>query len=226
MNQPIAKILTEFNQTELWNINFSKLIEIITRSLNARAYAVFTKNKNRYNLLLNQGFNKSVTIKEIAKRTSWSLKFRMEDRDLRLFIVPGEKISFKKYDLALLQNTIGLISKTLSMRQISKNRILETQIINELNLNVITTLNEKKIIHTLEKAARKMIRNEKIWLFCLINDSLIGSHAQVKIKNIPGTIYFKLFRGRQIFTTSSRINIFKQLSDNSDRQSIMIFIPL
>ncbi len=224
MKQLAAKILSEFNKTELWDIDFSRLVNIIIQTLEAEQYAVYVKNKNRYHLFLNHGYKKTVSYNDV-KRSHISLKFRIENLDYQLHIKLKGHTTIKENDRHLIQNAIDLISKILAMRQISKNRILETQIINELNLNVITSLNERKIIGTLEKSARKMLNNERIWLYYLIEDSLIGSQTQFKIKHIPATIYFKLFRGQQIFTSTNRIKILKQLCDNDDIAKVMTFIP-
>jgi diguanylate cyclase (GGDEF)-like protein len=100
-----------------------------------------------------------------------------------------------------IHTLLGLISKAVSIRQVSKDRIVESQIINELNLHIITTLDEKKIIQQIESAAQKMLATKQVLMFYLAEDNLIGTERILSLEKLPAEFYYQIFNYRHIFTS-------------------------
>jgi diguanylate cyclase (GGDEF)-like protein len=101
----------------------------------------------------------------------------------------------------IIHTLLGLITKAVSIRKVSKDRIIESQIINELNLHIITTLDEKKIIQQIESAAQKMLATKQVLMFYLAEDNLIGTERTLNLENIPAEFYYQIFNYRHIFTS-------------------------
>jgi diguanylate cyclase (GGDEF)-like protein len=120
-----------------------------------------------------------------------------------------------------IERVLSIVSKALSVRQISKERILETQIINQLNLNVITTLDENKIIKNLESAARQMLNTEHIYLFYVKDDTAIGSEHQFKLTEIPKGIFTRIFDIHHMFTLRKDTYFSKVILGSSNTHKLL-----
>jgi len=224
----INNILYELNKIDFWDISIQKISRALSLGLDGFAYAVFLKNEKELKLEHYEGLPKDTLLKK-AKNTKVLLAFNFNagNNTYKITIFTKNPVALTKKHRADIQNLLSILSKTLSMRQVSKERIIETQIINQLNLNVITTLDENKITKDLELAARKMLSNEKIFLFHVKNDKLVGSTKVLQIKYLPKNIQNQLFNVPRIFTIrKKKFEVF--LDDTqfgSDTNELMI-IPL
>jgi K+-sensing histidine kinase KdpD len=113
----------------------------------------------------------------------------------------------------------------IAIRRLSKNRVIETQIINEFNLNIITTMDETRIIENLEKAARRLLDTEKILFFYLKKDKLIGADFNLDINKLSKKSYEQFFIAKRIFIAN--FNELKTLKRRLDIKSKApcIFVP-
>ncbi|HEX7320915.1 MAG TPA: diguanylate cyclase [bacterium] len=120
---------------------------------------------------------------------------------------------------------LGLITKAVSIRKVSKDRIIESQIINELNLHIITTLDEKKIIQQIESAAQKMLATKQVLMFYLAEDNLIGTERTLSLEKIPAEFYYQIFNYRHIFTSDYPKHRFLNKVLKTKTQQVT-FVPL
>ncbi|MEO0136031.1 MAG: sensor domain-containing diguanylate cyclase [candidate division WOR-3 bacterium] len=107
-----------------------------------------------------------------------------------------------------LKNLLALIQQILGVSNIARERISEFQIINELNLNVITTLELHKVIWFVESAAKKLLETEKVYLYYAIEDQLVGREKRISVKVLPPEIYRQLSRSRQVMKLDKTKNGF------------------
>lgn len=112
-----------------------------------------------------------------------------------------QKATLSPEDQSIVNAILAIVTNAISARQLSKDRIVESQIINELNLNIITTLDEKKIIRQIETAARKMLSTDRILLFYLTGDRLISINKTIGLARMPAEFYYQIFNYRHIFTS-------------------------
>lgn len=220
------KILSELNRIDFWDIDIQKIGHALSRGLNSTRYAVLSYRGKKAVIEHSRGLSKK-TISQKIKNANELLIFNFADGNFahKIFVLVKNKHKISKMQHRDIQNLLSIMAKALSMRQISKDRIIETQIINQLNLNLITILDANKIIENLERAARKMLGTENILIFYLMNDRAIGSCKTVKISDIPRSVFNQLFHTRQIFTIRKK-NPFlskKIISSNSGQKTT--FIP-
>lgn len=222
----IINALHKLGEIDLWNINIQKISHALNHGLGGSGYAVFSHKNKKSNLEHYEGISKRVLLQKIKRvKDPLAFNFMIDSNAYKILIFIKNNIHFSKGQRACVQNLLSIISKAISMRQVSKNRIIETQIINQLNLNVITTLDENKIIKDLESAARKMLATQNIVLFYIMDDNLIGSKQILKISDVPKNIYNRLFRIQHIFTTKRKHPFFLNETSSSKDNKKTTFIP-
>ncbi len=205
MRRGTNDILYELNKIDFWDISIQKISRALCNGLGGSAYAAFLKKEKNLKLEHCEGLPKTTLLKKTKKAKGLlTFNFAAGSNMYKIIVITKDRVTLTRKKSADIQNLLSIMSKTLSMRQVSKDRIIETQIINQLNLNVITTLNENKITKDLESAARKMLANEKIFLYHLNNDKLVGSTKTLQIKEVPKDICDQLFNVPQIFTIEKR----------------------
>jgi len=222
----VCNILTQLNRVDLWNISLQKIGKALSQGLNADGYAVFATEgkKTRLEYFEGAGRKRILLLKKESKKL---LSFRVISGNIiyRIYLLGKKKDEISKLQYNDIQYLLSIIAKALEIRQISKNRIIETQIINQLNLNITTALNEIKIIKDLESAARRMLSNRDIFLFYIKDDNIIGSKKTMKITQIPSNIYNKLFYIQQIFTVTKKYQFFSKLLPAQRIRKKISFVP-
>ena len=152
------------------------------------------------------------------------------------FVIPGErplpcarflfrsKPGIDRQDHVAIQDLLTIIGGHLAMQRLSRDRIVESQTINELNLNIITTMDVRKIIRNLETAARRMIGVDDIHLFCIMNDRIVAADRTMEMKNVPRTTYNIIHQNRQLTAIPARH--LRPLLPTADRKTpFYMFVP-
>jgi len=156
----VCNILTQLNKVDLWNISLQKIGKALSQGLNADGYAVFSTSGKKTKLEHCEGAGRGqiLRIEKDSKKLLW---FRVVSGNItyKIYILDKKKDEISKLQYNDIQYLLSIIAKALEIRQISKNRIIETQIINQLNLNITTALDEIKVIKDNESAARRMLTN-------------------------------------------------------------------
>ncbi len=201
ISEPVSNILCRINSMDLWEISVPKITHALSIALDGYACAVTSLKNGKSNIEYYEGITKKESVR-IMKTSKESMSFTLNlgDQIYRLLILQRKKVHITKAQKSDINTLLSIISMALTMRQLSKDRITETQIINQLNLNITTTLDENKIIKNLESAARRMLAIDDIYIFYRRDDCFIGSKNSFEIANLPKTTYTKLFKAQQIFT--------------------------
>lgn len=124
-----------------------------------------------------------------------------------------------------MKSLLNIISKVISINSLTKARISEFQAINELNLNMITTMDVKKVIWSAELAARKLLDTEKIYLFYMIDSHIVGQKSKYSIKIFPEEVFRQLSRSRQIIKLDKRKNNFLKFLLSDINCGIVLIVP-
>jgi len=142
---------------------------------------------------------------------------------LNLIFTPDDDLGEPQVEK--LRSLLNTIAQSLSISSLAKVRISESQVINELNLNVITTMEVKKVIWFAESAAQKLLDTNKVFLFYLIEARLVGQRDNFSIKIVPEEVYRQLSRSRQIIKLDKKKNKFLKFLLNNLNSGVVLFVP-
>ncbi|MGB3341507.1 MAG: sensor domain-containing diguanylate cyclase [bacterium] len=193
------------NKLDLWDINVRKITRALGTGLGGCGYAVVTKANGRSDIKYIEGMDKKNFSKQLKKPKRY-LNFTIDigNHNYQLYILQKKITALTEKQSSDINILLSLISMALTMRQVSRDRITETQIINQLNLNITTSLDANKITNNLESAARRMIKNNDILIYYRRDDNFVGSNNTFRISRLPKSTYTKLFKIQHLFTVPRR----------------------
>lgn len=218
-------ILEQLSNVDLWNIGVKEICHAVAHGLRSTEYGLIRRRSRTDTVEFHYGIIERVFLKRVDRGAKPNFVMHLGQDTYRFYFldIAGNAVSTRERTAILM--ILKMMGKTIQMRNVSKERIIETQIINQLNLNVTTALDEHKIVMTLETAARKMLGIDDIYLFYIIGDAAIGSKLTLHLADIPKKTYEQLFRIQQIFTVRMRNNMFTRMATTRARSTIMTFIP-
>ena len=192
------QIVEEIDKVEFFNLNIKLLGSIVCKILEGKAYFLYLKEDGRKKLVAHRTIKREAESRgKRVGRLSFNLTVERKDYEL---VIKGPGKLLTPEHCQELKSILVILSRAVTATQISKERIIETQIINELNLGIITQLNERKVIKDLEKAAWKMTGIKGIMLFYLIDDKLVGIEHTLSLKSLPERLYDQLFKKKALFS--------------------------
>ena len=161
----VCTIIEHLSDVDLWSIGIEEVLNALVQGLQSRTYALLKRSSQNQVIKVSNGVSnkKLKSLLCTKKHINFPINVGDDTFHMHFFDIPQRNIPREEY--RAVQVVLKMLSKALQMRQVSKERIIETQIINRLNLNVTTALDEKKIVENLETAARKMLGMEQIYLF-------------------------------------------------------------
>ncbi len=160
----------------------------------------------------------------MSKKNVFSEDIEISGSKYRMFLVFEIDDELNEVQIEKLRSLLAIISQSLSISNLARTRISEFQVINELNLNVITTMDIKKVIWFSESAARRLLDTDGVYVFYLVEDQLLGRDINLSIKIIPDDVYLQLSRSRQILKLEKRYNKFLK-SVLSSLSGIALIVP-
>lgn len=194
------KIIAILSRTENWTPDLKQVLRIAVREMGGAGFALYrngvldgSEGLPPETAVLNMNARPVPPIRDIH-----SLMFRVRDANYTARVHFQKRTSFTKNQVREVQDLLNAFGKSFSAQQIAKERILETQIINELNLNITTTMDERKILRQIETAARRMTGIDRIFLFCIRDDRLITADRHWELKQLPRQTINFLFSQRHL----------------------------
>ncbi|MBN2619575.1 diguanylate cyclase [candidate division WOR-3 bacterium] len=218
-------ILEQLSDVDLWNIGVKEICHAIARGLDSREYGLVRRRARSDMIELRHGITERRFLQRVGHAAKPYFIMSLDQDTYRFYFLDVHHHAMDTRERTSILTILKMMGKTIQMRNVSKERIVETQIINQLNLNVTTALDEHKIVTTLETAARKMLGIDDIYLFYIINDVATGSKLTLHLTDIPKKTYDQLFRIQQIFTLRMRNNNFTRMGTIHARSTMMTFIP-
>jgi len=193
-------IIGILSRTENWTPSLKHVLHIANRELGGAGFALYRDGiLDCSEGLIAETAALPITAPPVPPiRDILTLTFRLREANYHARIHFREKPSFTKNQCLEVQDLFNAFAKSFSAQQFTKERILETQIINELNLNITTTMDEKKIIRQIETAARRMTGIDRVFLFCIRDDRFITIDRQLDLKRLPRQTFNFIFSNRQI----------------------------
>jgi diguanylate cyclase (GGDEF)-like protein len=136
---------------------------------------------------------------------------------------PAENINPSALDN--LRSILKIIEQIFAISSVSRTRISEFQTINELNLNVITTLELNKVIWFVESAAQKLLETDRVYLYYLVEDRIVGKSKSFSIKILPPEIYLQISQSRRIMKLQKKDNKFLKSFFNNSPSGSALLVP-
>jgi len=199
-------IIGTLSRTEDWAPDLKQVLRITVREMGGGGFALYRNGV----LDGSEGLPPETAVLNIdappvpPMRDIVSLSFRIRDNDYLALVHFRQKVLSLKNQIPEIQDLLNALGKSFSAQQVAKERILETQIINELNLNITTIMDERKIIRQVETAARRMTGIDRIFLFSIRDDRLIAVDRQWELKRLPRRTVNALFSNRHLTQVKSR----------------------
>jgi diguanylate cyclase (GGDEF)-like protein len=199
-------IIGTLSRTEDWAPDFKQVLRVTVREMGGAGFALYRNGV----LDGSEGLPPETAVLNInappvpPMRDIVSLAFRVRDNDYIALVHFRQKALSLKNQIPEIQDLLNALGKSFSAQQVAKERILETQIINELNLNITTIMDERKIIRQVETAARRMTGIDRIFLFSIRDDRLIAVDRQWELKRLPRQTVNALFSNRHLTKVKSR----------------------
>lgn len=201
----VQKILAGLSETENAMPDLKQVVRITARETGSAGFALY-----RNGILIGaDGLPPEIATRDLASapvqpappfRDIRPYQFLVQDNAYAVRFHFRKRINFTDLQVREIRDLLTAFGKSLSSQQVARERILESQIINELNLNIITTMDVKKIIRHIESAARRMTGIDRIFLFCVQDNHLVGVGRSLELKRIPRPTYNFLFAKRQLAT--------------------------
>uniref|UniRef100_A0A7C4XJE5 GGDEF domain-containing protein n=1 Tax=candidate division WOR-3 bacterium TaxID=2052148 RepID=A0A7C4XJE5_UNCW3 len=223
----IIKLLNDFCGLNLREIDPRDVAQKIQKYLGTLSFSIFLNNHLLYQ---SDGDSVRLTVDEesFLKENYKNLirfNFNKNSEIYHFYFEAPDGFTLSSSEYEIIDNLLKILSQAVSIREFSQTRIIESQIINELNLNVITTLNERKIIWYIESAARRLLDTNEIFLFYAIDDRLIGRDKTIPLRELPSEVYTQLFKARQICYLKDGKNKFLKSIFKNINFTEAIFIP-
>lgn len=159
------------------------------------------------------------------KGNIYSQEFEISSLKYKLYLLFTMEDRLDEPQTEKLRSLLNTVSQAISINSLARARISEFQAINELNLNMITTMDIKKVIWFAELAAQKLLDTDKIHLFYLIEANLVGKKNKISIKVIPEEVYRQLSRSRQIIKLDKKENKFLKFLLNNLNGGTVLLVP-
>lgn len=155
----------------------------------------------------------------------YTQEFEISGLKYKLYVLFKPEDKFDELQADKLRSLLNIMSQAISINNLARVRISEFQTINEFNLNMITTMDIKKVIWFAELAAQKLLDTDKIYLFYLIDAHLVGKKDKYSIKVMPEEVFRQLSRSRQIIKLDKSKNNFLKFLLSDINCGIVLIVP-
>lgn len=201
------RLLISINRLAADRLDYNSLMHLLNHELGAIA-CIFLAGET---VLYTEGLNQDQTLAAVKRQSfpsrffsdelAFAIPFGRNEGRARFFFRAQHKL--KQSTIAEIQDLLILIGRHLTTQRLNHDRIVESQMINELNLNIITTMDVRKIIRQIETTARKMTGVNDLHLFCIMNGQILSVNRSIKIQDLPRTTYQQIQKSRQIAAISA-----------------------
>ncbi|MEO0206640.1 MAG: hypothetical protein ABIL22_08215, partial [candidate division WOR-3 bacterium] len=224
MNEKIDKFVSLLSQVRLQDMDIKEIVRLLGQSVATRGCLLLLNNRIMFHHKIPEGVSPRINLNEKRNRV-FSEELEISGLRYQLYLLFDKDEILDQLQVQKLRSILNIVAQSLSISNIAKVRISEFQVINELNLNVITTMEVKKVIWFAESAAQRLLDTKKVFLFYLIEDRLIGQKDSFSIKVIPEEVVKLLTRSRQIVTFNKKDNRFLRILLGHLDSGVVIFVP-
>lgn len=219
IDQRIDNFLSLIGSLRIQEVDLIEFIRLLGTNVADRGCLLLQKNRVIYQHKI------SLAQMKDFKGEIFFEEFDVGNQKFKLFLAFDQDVNLNPMQREKLKILIRLIVRIISVNNIAKKRISEFQVINELNLNVITTLELKKIVWFVENAAQRLLGTEKVYLYYLIEDQLVGRYKNFSIKILPDEIYRHISQSRQILKLEKKSNKFLKFFIDDLSPGIVLLVP-
>ncbi|MGQ9701009.1 MAG: sensor domain-containing diguanylate cyclase [bacterium] len=223
IDERIVKFISVLGRIKIQEIDIKEIVRLLATNVASQGCFLTFGDQIIYHhsvprrLLLNN-------LNEI-KGNVYSQELDISGLKYRLVMLFNHYDKFGAPQAEKLKSLLNIISQAISINSRAKERISEFQAINELNLNMITTMDVKKIIWSAESASRRLLDTDKVYLFYLIDAHIVGQKGNYSIKILPEEVFRQLSRSRQIVKLDKSKNNFLKFLLNEFSCGIVLIVP-
>ncbi|MEO0128999.1 MAG: GGDEF domain-containing protein [candidate division WOR-3 bacterium] len=215
----IDKFLSVLNSIRIQEIDVKEFVRLLGTNVASQGCLLMQDNK-----ILYQHNSTPDQIKYLRENYFFE-EFEISGLKYSLYMMfePGEMLDSNI--MGKLKSIVKLITQIISVSNVARERISEFQVINELNLNVITTLELNKIVWFVESAAQKLLDTGKVFLYYMVEDHLVGRNKKKSIKFFPDEVYRQISQSRQILKLEKTKNKFLKFFLDSLNPGVVLIVP-
>ncbi len=249
LRQYRAEVMGRFLGIDLLNATIEDIGELIRQSCGCEAMLIFGKDRDGVKIIRFTGCSEPNFLPDEMEFLSGGgairsdeKKYMVENRFVRLY---NYRFRFGKIDYLIktytrkyfslryinrkvINDSLKIIQSAFQIRALSKQRMKETQIINDLNLRIAALMDKERILSALINASRELLMTEKIILAIAEEGILKFSPVQeLALRDLPLSLYNQLFLKRTSMAISD-IDDFpeiKKILPQKDIRSVL-FVPV
>ncbi|MGB9720301.1 MAG: sensor domain-containing diguanylate cyclase [bacterium] len=224
MEEKINRFMSLLSQARLQDMDIKEVVRLLGTSVASRGCLLVFNNRIVFRYKVSEEFSLRISLNERKNRV-FCEELEISGLKYQLYLLFDKDESLDEVQVQKLRNILKIVAQSLSVSSVAKVRISEFQVINELNLNVITTMEVKKVIWFAESAAQRLLDTKEVFLFYLIEDRLIGQQDNFSIKVLPEEVFRLLTRSRQVVTLNKKENKFLKVLLKHLGSGVALFVP-
>jgi len=219
IDERIDNFLSLLSNIRIQEIDIKEFARLLGANVSSQGCLLMQDNRVVY--------QHKVTLEEIKhlQEKYFSDEFEVSGLKYRLYLLFEPNEILDANIIEKLKTILKVIAQIISVSNVARERISEFQVINELNLNVITTLELKKVVWFVENAAQKLLDTDRVFLYYLIEDQLVGRNKKISIKFLPDEIYRQISQSRQILKLEKSRNRFLKFFLDNINPGVVLIVP-
>lgn len=130
-----------------------------------------------------------------VRADTFRLKFGETDYLIKIYFL--SHIYLNRINRPVIADSLKVIQSALQIRALSKQRMKETQIINDLNLRIAALMDRERILTALVNSSRDLLLTDKI-ILVVAEDGILrfSPIKEIAIRDLPIGLYNQLFLRR------------------------------
>ncbi len=244
-----TEVMAKLLGIDLLNVTIEDIAEMIRRSCGGKAFVIFSKDHggikvNRSKAGREPGFlpgemeflggSRPISHDEkafmrqagFAHLDNFRLKFGTTDYLIKVYHKMA--FSFNRANRRLVHDALRVIQSGLQIRAQSKQRMKETQVINDLNLRIAALMDKERILTAMVNSSRELLATDKVILAVAEEGILkLSPIKEVAVRDLPLGLYNQLFLKRTSMAISDveEFPEVKSILPNKDTKSVL-FVPV
>ncbi len=219
IEQRVENLLSQLSSIRIQDIDIKGFSRLLAMNVASRGCLLMEGNRVVY--------QDRVALDEIknSRLNCFTEEFDINGLKYRLYLAFGNDEILNSSAVEKLKSIVKLMGQIIVVSNVARERISEFQVINELNLNVITTLELHKVVWFVESAAQRLLDTNKVFLYYLIEDQLVGRNKKLSIKFLPTGVYRQISQSRQILKLEKSENRFLKILLNNLNPGVVLIVP-
>ncbi len=203
---------------DLLNVTIEEVAEMVKQIMGGKAFVIFGKERTNIRVAKYKGCEEPGFLpsemdflggvravsqgeqnfrKKAGFLRSYSFRLKFGQVDYLIKIYFTRFFSLRRIKKKVVADSLKVIQSALQIRALSKQRMKETQIINDLNLRIAALMHKERILTALVNSSHELLLTDKI-ILAVAEDGLLklSPIKEVAIRDLPLSLYNQLFLKR------------------------------